>query len=314
MTANIGHTGHQSRRNTPRRTNRAWVAGLLALACLCAPCHALETPAHAAAALQAKYAELQPQLRHNTFGEPLHLRSRESKNRLEGDVYAEVAYPIDEVGATFQSAAKLCELLFLHLNVRRCEPGGAGNRETLTLAVGPKRARTSGQIYDITYTLRIESAEASHFRATLSAAEGPLSTRDYRIVFEAMPISGERTFIHLGYAYSYGTMAKLAMGLYLSTAGRAKIGFTVVGKHADGKPAYVGGERGSLERNVMRYYLALQAYHSITTGSPQEKMARRLRKWFALTERYPAQLHEMDLGEYLEEKRADMARMSPGHQ
>ncbi|QAU34956.1 hypothetical protein [Janthinobacterium sp. 17J80-10] len=296
-----------------RRIIRAWAAGLLALPCLLVPSHALEPPASAAAALQAKHIELQPQLRDNIFGEPLHLSSREGQSRVEGDVYAEMAYPIDAVAATFKSAARLCELLFLHLNVRRCEPESAGNRETLVLSVGPKRARVSGQVYDITYALRIESAEASYFRATLSAAEGPLSTRDYRIVFEAMPISGSHTFIHLGYAYSYGTMAKLAMNLYLSTAGRAKIGFTVVGKQPDGKPLYVRGERGSLERNVMRYYLALLAYNSINAGSPQEKMAGRLRKWFALTERYPAQLHELDLNEYLEEKQADLARATTGH-
>ncbi|WP_158592145.1 hypothetical protein [Noviherbaspirillum sedimenti] len=34
-------------------------------------------------------------------------------------------------------------------------------------------------------------------------------------------------FVHLGYAYGYGSMAKIAMRLYLATAGRSKIGFTV---------------------------------------------------------------------------------------
>lgn len=288
------------------------MASLLALPCLCLPARALEAPASAAAALHSRRIELQPQLRANAFGQPLHLSSHEGANRVEGDVYAEVSHPVAEVGATFKSAARVCELLFLHLNVRGCQPGGAANRETLTLSVGPKRAVASGQLYRITYALHVEADEANYFRATLGAAEGPLSTKDYRIVFEAMPIGGERAFIHLGYAYSYGTMAKMAMRLYLATAGRSKIGFTMVGQDADGKPQYVGGERGSLERNVMRYYLALLAYHSATTGTPQQKREQRMRKWFALTQRYPAQLHELDLQEYLDEKRADLARAATG--
>lgn len=310
MTADMEHTWRR-RGRLHHRAVRTCLAGLLALPCLCLPARALETPANAAAALQAKRIELQAQLRANAFGEPLHLSSRESDNSVEGDVHAELGHPVTELSATFKSAAKICELLFLHLNVRGCQPGGTANRQTLTLSVGPKRTTASGQLYHITYALRVEAADVNYFRATLSAAKGPLSTRDYRIVFEAMPIGTDRSFIHLGYAYRYGAMAKMAMRLYLSTAGRSKIGFTVVGQGPDGRPIHVGGERGSLERNVMRYYLALRAYSSVDTGSQQDLMERRLRKWFALTERYPAQLHEMNLAEYLHEKRTDLARAAP---
>jgi hypothetical protein len=105
----------------------------------------------------------------------------------------------------------------------------------------------------------------------------------------------------------------MAMGVYLATAGRTKIGFTVLGKDPDGRAQYVQGERGSLERNVMRNYLALQAYASVQTGTPQAQTEARLRAWFALTERHAAQLHELDLEQYLQEKHADLARMAaPG--
>jgi hypothetical protein len=33
-----------------------------------------------------------------------------------------------------------------------------------------------------------------------------------------------------------------------------------------------------------------------------------MRAWFALTERYATQLHELDLDQYLREKHADLAR------
>lgn len=278
---------------------------MLAGSCMLA--HAQTLSPHATA-LEAKRLDLQAQLRNNVFKEPLYLSSREEKRRVEGDIFAEIPGSLSEVTAAFKSASTVCDLVILHLNVRACRPSGREGNESVTIALGPKRAMTSGELYHITYSLRIEAAEPAYFKATMQAPKGPLGTQDYRIVFEAMPIGGKQSFVHFGYAYGYGTVAKMAMDLYLSTAGRNKIGFTIIGHGADGKPIHVGGERGSLERNVMRYYLALLAYSSVTAGTTEERMNMRLRKWFALTERYPAQLHELDLAEYLAEKRSELAR------
>ena len=66
-------------------------------------------------------------------------------------------------------------------------------------------------------------------RVTLAATNGPLSTSDYRIVFEATPLVGQRAFLHFAYAYRFGALAQMAMSLYLTTAGRTKIGVAVVG-------------------------------------------------------------------------------------
>jgi len=265
-----------------------------------------------AAALQATRNELLPQLSNNAFKEPIYLTSREEKKQIEGDIYAEVANPFADVTAAFKSARTVCELVILHLNVRACQASGNSGSETVNMALGPKRAMTSGELYRISYALRIEADTPAYFKASMRAQKGPLGTHDYRIVFEAMPTGSKQSFAHFSYSYSYDTMAKMAMDLYLATAGRNKIGFTVVGQNPDGQALHVSGERGSLERNVMRYYLALLAYSSITAGTPQEKMEARLKKWFALTERYPAQLHELELKEYLEEKRAELARSSIG--
>lgn len=269
---------------------------------------AQQPTASGVAALQGKHAELLPQLRASAFGAPLVLSSREAGDRVGGDVYAEVDYSIAQVASTFKSPATVCELLILHLNVHACQPSIVDSGDVLTLVVGPKQARSAGASYRMTYGLRIESANANYLRAVMQADTGPLSTSDYLIVFEAVPLEGNRSFVHLGYAYSYGFMAKLAMQAYLATAGRAKIGFTVVAQGADGQPIYLRGERAALERNVIRYYLALLAHCSANSKPPQEQMEARLRAWFALTERYAAQLHELDLDEYLQEKHDDQAR------
>lgn len=266
--------------------------------------------AASAAALHEMRQSLRPQLRASAFGEPLVLGSRETGDRIQGDVHAEVAYPFAAVVSSFRSTEAICEVLFLHLNVRYCVPSRGTQPDMVALLVGPKRISAPGLQHRVDYVVRTEVAQPDHFRLTLTAAQGPLGTHDYRLVFEAVPIEGGRSFVHFGYAYRYGTLARLAMGAYLATAGRTKIGFSVDGQDADGRPRPVQGMRAAVERNVMRYYLALLAHRSVSTGSPEEQLQARLRAWFALTERYPAQLHEFGLEEYLQEKREDLERIA----
>lgn len=273
------------------------------------PVQALEPPPVSAAALHAKRVELQPRLRQNAFGEPLQISSRELPDRMEGDVHAELAYSFETATAAFRTPAAVCELLFLHLNVHACKPAESGG---VLLTAGPKKTGGAGMTVQMRYTMRTEVDDPGHLRVVLTAPNGPLSTTDYRMVFEAVPIDDGRSFVHFGYAYNFGLVARMAMQAYLATAGRDKIGFTVVGQEADGRPKYVRGERGSLERNVMRYYLALLAHCRERGGTPDERMQARLRAWFALTERYAAQLHEYELDDYMREKQRDLAAQAAG--
>jgi hypothetical protein len=102
------------------------------------------------------------------------------------------------------------------------------------------------------------------------------------------------------------------MQAYLNTLGSDKVGFTVIDKLPDGKPLYVSGIRGALERNTMRYYLAISAYLGALSTPPQQQLEKRLRDWFASTERYPLQLHELELSEYLDMKRKEYKRQQVG--
>ena len=55
----------------------------------------------------------------------------------------------------------------------------------------------------------------------------------------------------------------------------------------------------------MRYYLAIDAY----LGAPAtDQLERRLQAWFAATENYPLQLHEIDRASYIGMKRAEHKR------
>jgi len=314
------HNGPMARPNcTPRVDAGRRALGALALALFglgagvaASPGVKAEPVTASAAELHAQRAALQPQLRASSFGEPLVLSSREEPDRLEGDVYAEMARPFAAVASAVRTPAGICEVLVLHLNVHGCVPSVGATGEGVSVFIGPKRAAPSGSgMHRMDYVVRAEVAEADHLRVTLSADSGPMSTRDYRIVFEVVPIDAGRSFVHCRYAYRFGAVARMAMGAYLATLGRSKIGFTVEGTDAEGRPTFVKGERAALERNIMRYYLALQAHRSVTTGALEEQLLARQRTWFGLTERYAPQLHEYELADYLKEKRDDLARGTP---
>ncbi len=72
------------------------------------------------AALQAKWRELQPQLRTSAFDQPIYVSADDSAERLSGDLYAEMELPFAEVGAALRSPAALCKWLFLHVSIHAC--------------------------------------------------------------------------------------------------------------------------------------------------------------------------------------------------
>jgi hypothetical protein len=63
-----------------------------------------------------------------------------------------------------------------------------------------------------------------------------------------------------------------------------------------------------VERNTMRYYLALEAYLDNLAVPPAQQFEQRLQSWYSATEMYPRQLHEVDLDAYLDMKRREDVR------
>jgi hypothetical protein len=287
------------------RIPRAWRrAGAVLAIALCA---SLPVLAQDASALRARYTALQDKFAHNQFGRPLVLESTQSSGDLKGDVYAVVDYPFTTVQQALQSPEHWCDILILHLNVKRCRTSG-GSPKMINLNVGRKFDQPIEDAYQLDFAFRMSASNADYLQVQLSADEGPLSTKNYRIFVEAVPIDARKSVIHMSYAYGYGFAAKIAMQTYLATLGSAKVGFTVLDKKPDGKPVYQTGVLGLLERNTMRYYLAIDAYLSAYNLPPAEQAERRIREWYASTERYAEQLHEMDQNEYLDMKRKEIRR------
>ena len=154
-----------------------------------------------------------------------------------------------------------------------------------------------GHAQPIAFKYTVQSQGADYLRVVLDAADGPLGTRDYRIVLEATPIDEKHTFIHLGYSYGFSAISKFAMQTYLATAGAKKVGFTVTGTDGRGNPVYVKGMLGATERNTMRYFLAVDAYLGSLAVPETQRLEKRLNDWYAASGSYPLQLSEMDRGE-----------------
>ena len=273
-----------------------------------APAGAAPPAVTPAASLRAAYDELQPKLRSNSYGRPLHLDSRESSSDLKGDMHAVIGHPIDMVGSSLNDSEVWCDILILHLNTKYCEAGNAGGRDMLAVNIGKKYDQPLGKTHRVQFDFRVMAATHDYFSVVLNAASGPYGTKNYRILFEAIPLDKGRTFIHLSYSYGFGMTARLAMQTYLGTIGSAKVGFTETGKDANGQPLYVGGVRGMIERNTMRYFLAIETYLESLAAPADARVEKRLRDWFAAIERYPRQLHEMEREDYLATKRREIRR------
>lgn len=258
--------------------------------------------------LRAKYDSLKKQLAANQFHKPLHLDSNEKPDGVAGDMYAVINHPFTTVSATLNLPKNWCDILILHFNVKHCRALTKGNAIILNVSIGKKHNQPLEKSYPVAFNYRVIEQNYNYLQVRLEADKGPLSTRNYSITFEATPLQNGHTFVHLAYSYSYGFVGNLALRTYLNTVGGDKVGFTIVDRRADGEIIYINGARGIVERNTMRYYLAIEAFLNALTMPPAEQFEKRLLDWFSATERYPRQLHEMDKNTYLSMKYQEYAR------
>jgi hypothetical protein len=169
------------------------------------------------------------------------------------------------------------------------------------LYVGRKFYQPLDKAYQVRYRFQATASTSAYFEASLSAATGPLGTSDYHTQLQAVAVPGG-TLVHIQSSYRSSITSRWATSVYLATLGSGKIGFSRTGIDSTGRPAYVEGVRGTIERNTMRYYLALQAVLETRDLSEDNRFEARIRRWFELTEHYRPQLHEMDRAEYLQAK------------
>jgi hypothetical protein len=282
------------------------LAGLLALAVLLCALPAQATGVLGPAALRARHASLTAALAENAFGAQLVLESEEARKRIDGDVYAVLDHPFATVANALADPGRWCDVMILHLNTKQCRRVQHGDDTRLEVHVGTKHEQSVSSATLLAFAWQPPQQKGDYVLAEMKAPDGPYDTRDYSLLVEAVPLDAGRTFMHMSYALSYGGASQFAMKLYLSTVGRDKVGFTLARPTSQGgEPAYVGGMRGVVERNTMRYYLAIRSYLDAPAA---QQVEQRFAAWFDATEKYPRQLHEVDRDAYLRMKRAEYSR------
>jgi hypothetical protein len=253
--------------------------------------------------LLAAYRLLGPRLQQGTGGAPLTVQTSSRDGLLLGDAYAILDHPYGKVSEALRDGRNWCEILPLHLNVKACTSQTLGSGTRLTVYAGRKTYQPPGQARALHYTYRVLSLDGEYFNATLAADEAAANSPP--MALEAVPLNATQTLMHARYASQTPLWLRIATDSYFATVGARKVGFSSTGTGQYGTPVYIGGLHGAVERNTLRYYLALETYLSTERAPETGRYDLRLNRWFDLTERNPEQLHEMSKADYLRAKRKE---------
>jgi hypothetical protein len=237
----------------------------------------------------------------------LAVQSWEKDGLLGADIQGRLEYPFARARETLTRPESWCEFLPLVFNIKSCTHAVRAGREELTFYVGRKFYEAPEDAFRLHYAFHVQDQDLDRFRILLFAAEGPYGTKEYRIEVEVREDSAGRVSLRMHSSFRPSLYSTLATRAYLATAGRDKVGFSIQGQRG-GEPVYVDGTCGIIERNAMRYFLALKAHFETIGLAEQERLEARLHAWYDMTARYPRQLYEMDKEEYLDAKKREWSQ------
>lgn len=253
----------------------------------------------AEADLLATYHRNSASLEKSSFGLPLFLESFERDDKVQVDVYGIFQYPFGNVVDVLKIPANWCDIVPLHLNVKSCTYKKLPDSWLLTFYIGRKGYQPPEDTRQVMFQYRMVAQRQGYLDVILTADAGPFGTKDHRMRFEALPLEGGRTFVHVSYEYRDSVALRFAEKAYFATLARGKVGFTVTGKDRNGNPVYIGGPRGAIERNAVRYYFAIQSFMDTLRYPEKSRFNQRISGWYDLTSRYRKQLFEMEKQDYL---------------
>lgn len=261
--------------------------------------------------MQNLHRSLQTRLAQSPFQRELVLDSTEASERLSGDIYATLDAPLSSLELLNRSPLRWCEILLLLSNTKSCVVGRQDETPSLQMRIGTKGPQALASTSPMNFKFVTSAPQATVLETHLSSSSGPMGMKDGTLRVQAIALGPHKSFIHLHYSYRSGLAGQLATGLYLQTLGRGKVGFSKEQAEAS-RPAdahWVGGVRGIVERNTMRYFMGLScALQFAGTDNPAQRFAQMAPCWYDETERYPQQLREMARPEYLDMKGEEYAR------
>jgi len=248
-----------------------------------------------------KYHEIKKELEKDPGPVPFYVESSADKHASRVDIYGTVKYPFKIVKTKLLVPTNWCDIVLPHLNVRACTYKKINDTWLLDIYNVNKFSEPLKDAYQMKFVYRVSKLQPIYFDIALTAHDGPLHTKDHQFGLEAIPLKENLTFIHLRYSFNYSVFGYLLMKIF----GGAKVGFSVIGTDGAGNPVYVGGVRGSSERDVACYYLAILAYLDTLKAPPDQRYERRISQWYDLTARFKKQLFEVKKEDYLKYKSQD---------
>jgi len=278
-----------------------FVTGLL----WCTPVHTTQPAQPAYEILLDKCREIETKPAKGKYGVPICIESSEEGDVFRGEVYGFIEHPFKTVQDALTAPRNWCDMVSVHYNIKACTWRRSTDQYFLTFYSGPKTYQAPEDAYQFDFDFRVIEHTSAYLKLLLTADEGPFNTKDYRIEFEAMPAEEGKTIAHYSYSYRSGFSARLGIKIYYQTIGYNKVGFTVIKTDEQGNPVYVGGTRGMIERNAVRYYLAIRAYLDTLLYPDDERFKQRISRWYDLTDRYRRQLFELNKADYLRCKKRE---------
>lgn len=233
--------------------------------------------------------------------QPIRILSSVDNDRLTAEIYAIKKVAFHTLVDRLTKPSDWCRFITLHVNIKACiyhtKPVTG-----LSFYAGRKFYEPAEDAYELRYRFAITEKTDNYLKLQLSAKDGPFGTSDYLIVLEALKIKDD-VILHMSLAYNSSFSSRLGTRVYLSTIGSDKVGFSQI-KNEDSELEYIKGVEGIIERNVMRYFLALSVFldHQNDNQMPAA--------WFEAIEKYATQLHELERAEYLEAKRREFAQQA----
>ena len=235
----------------------------------------------------------------NNLGLPLVVESFEKDDKVHVDVYGIFDHPFSTIVNVIKVPANWCAIVSLPPNIKACTCKELNGAWLLTFYLGRKEYQPPKDARQMICRYRKVEQQEGYLDIMLAADQGPFGTKAHKMRFEALALDRGKTFVHVSYAYSDSVALRLASKIYFATLGRSKVGFTVTGIGKNGKPVYIGGPRGAVERNAVRYYFAIQSFMDTLRYPEDNRFGMRLSEWYALTIRYRAQLFDLDKKDYL---------------
>ncbi len=247
--------------------------------------------------------ELRDLAERSPFGVPLRMQSEEHGGRVIAEMQAIIEHPFDSVKEALGNPASWCEFAPLNVTVKGCTHQRAQDT-LLTLYLGRKNYQDPQDASAQPYQFVVRPGQPGTLWVTLNALKGLYGTTEHQLRVELTGVEG-RTVLAMHTSYVHSAASKLATVIYLATLGRDKVGFSREETGSAGPPGHVKGLRGMIERNIMRYYLALEAFLDSLAVPAHHRFEARINAAYELMERYPLQLHDLDKVEYLDAKRRE---------